>query len=173
MKVFIIDDVCTKTPYLIRLTFFELWGFSLKLHIILRSDADRDHHDHPWTFWTWMLCGGYWELREATEKETVRYYGQPTKTKSVSPDLEHDKWIIREWIRPGRMRLCRAPYAHRLELRDVNADNATFNKNDGVYEPEINTAVTLVFMFPQSRDWGFHTKDGWTHWKKYLGSKKC
>ncbi len=87
MKVRVIRDDCGN-PYLVRLTFFDLLGYSLKLHIILRSDRDRELHDHPWTFVTWMLHGGYWEHTEAG----------------------------REWITPGTLRVCASPHPHRLEV---------------------------------------------------------
>lgn len=35
---------------------------TLRLHHILRSDAGRDLHDHPWDFWSLLLTGGYYEV---------------------------------------------------------------------------------------------------------------
>jgi hypothetical protein len=35
--------------------------FTLRLHHILRSDDDRAHHDHPMSFISWILRGGYIE----------------------------------------------------------------------------------------------------------------
>lgn len=37
------------------------WG-TLRLHHILRSDDDRQLHDHPWAFWSLLLTGGYREF---------------------------------------------------------------------------------------------------------------
>lgn len=31
------------------------------VHEILRGDSDPDLHDHPWTFFSLILAGGYWE----------------------------------------------------------------------------------------------------------------
>jgi hypothetical protein len=31
------------------------------------------------------------------------------------------------------------------------------------------TALTLVFAGPRRREWGFHTPEGWVHWKEYNG----
>lgn len=36
------------------------WG-NLYLHQFLRGDEDRCFHDHPWSFVTLILCGGYSE----------------------------------------------------------------------------------------------------------------
>src|SRR5260221_12600638 len=95
MKVRVIRDDCGN-PYLVRLTLIELLGYSLKLHIILRSDRDRELHDHPWTFVTWMLAGGYWEY---------------TPTLPFISDT-----LRRTWIKPGAIHVCRAPHPHRLQL---------------------------------------------------------
>jgi hypothetical protein len=51
-------------PFLIRLRLFALFGWHLNLHIFLRSDADPELHDHPWSFWSLVLAGGYYEHTE-------------------------------------------------------------------------------------------------------------
>ena len=45
---------------------FRRWGvetkyFSVLLHNIRRSDEDKDPHDHPWPFFSFILWGGYHE----------------------------------------------------------------------------------------------------------------
>ncbi len=37
--------------------------FNLRLHNILKSDEGRDLHDHPFSFWSFILRGGYIEHR--------------------------------------------------------------------------------------------------------------
>lgn len=37
------------------------FGIAMRVHIIHRSDQDREFHDHPWNFLTIILRGGYWE----------------------------------------------------------------------------------------------------------------
>ena len=32
-------------------------------------------------------------------------------------------------------------------------------------------AVTLCLMGPKVRDWGYHTPEGWRHWKAYYAGK--
>ena len=51
-------------PYLLR------WHLSRKrdsgswyLHRLIRPDADKAFHDHPWDFTTWVLSGGYCEIQ--------------------------------------------------------------------------------------------------------------
>lgn len=47
--------------YMHRWIFLTPWG-SLRLHHILRSDADRHLHDHPFDFTSFLLSGGYIEV---------------------------------------------------------------------------------------------------------------
>lgn len=48
-------------PYLDRLRIVQTPWFGVYLHHIHRADRDRDPHDHPWSFWSMPLCGGYQE----------------------------------------------------------------------------------------------------------------
>jgi hypothetical protein len=62
-KKLIINDPCGLGPYLTR---YYLLGarkskWALMLHHFHRSDMDRDLHDHPWPFWSFILTGGYVE----------------------------------------------------------------------------------------------------------------
>lgn len=41
-----------------------LGGWGVRLHHIVRGDADRELHDHPFTFLSVVLWGGYLEYRE-------------------------------------------------------------------------------------------------------------
>ena len=79
---------CDGDPYLIRWRLIWTRRFSLYLHHILRSDEDRSHHDHPWSFTTLILAGGY---REHTPR-SVTFHG------------------------PGELLHRPAPWLHRLEL---------------------------------------------------------
>jgi len=38
--------------------------FGVRLHEIIRSDMDRELHDHPFDFVSIILSGGYYEVRE-------------------------------------------------------------------------------------------------------------
>jgi hypothetical protein len=61
---------------------------SARVHRILRSDHDRDLHDHPWHYATVILRGGYWEVTDAGER----------------------------WYGPGSVLVRRATHLHRLVL---------------------------------------------------------
>lgn len=55
------DIVLDDELYLSRLNLIKTPWFSVKLHWIHRPDPDRDLHDHPWPFVSFVLRGWYWE----------------------------------------------------------------------------------------------------------------
>lgn len=63
--------------YLKRYTLVRTPFFKIYLHHILRSDTDRNLHDHPWNFVTLILSGGYVEefKRDKNSKQKTLYHG--------------------------------------------------------------------------------------------------
>lgn len=55
--------------YLVRLYLINTPWFGLKLHWFEAPDPDQDCHDHPWWFVSWVLRGGYTELRQLIDPE--------------------------------------------------------------------------------------------------------
>lgn len=55
----LLDDA----PYLVRYRLLKTPWFGVYVHHILRSDNDRELHDHPWNFWSLVLWGSYVEYR--------------------------------------------------------------------------------------------------------------
>ena len=54
---------------------WRLWRgrfFSIYLHWVLRADAGRCPHDHPWPFWSFVLWGWYVEEVFASDSGGVR-----------------------------------------------------------------------------------------------------
>lgn len=70
------------------------FGIAIRVHEILRSDEDRDPHDHPWPYLTIILRGGYWESRYSPD-------GHQTECK---------------WHGPGSVLYRPAGSWHRLDL---------------------------------------------------------
>lgn len=56
------DIPCGNRLYLRRLRLIQTPWFGIFLHETWHRDQDRDPHDHPWTFWTFVLKGGYEEI---------------------------------------------------------------------------------------------------------------
>ncbi len=62
------DIILDDELYLTRLNIFQTPWFSVKLHWIHRPDPDRDLHDHPWPFVSFVLRGRYEEYESKDPK---------------------------------------------------------------------------------------------------------
>ena len=144
-----------RVPYLVRYTIFSCQWFGIFIHKILRSDDDRDLHDHPWNFWTLILKGGYAE-----------------ETPLVNPPTWRDhlpKMILKSrWCGPGTLIRHSAEDCHRLELRSNSPYNGDKCSDSSCRVCGFKPVWTLFIHGPRRRDWGFHTRDGWVQWEKYL-----
>lgn len=60
-------------------------GCGVRVHHILRSDADRVLHDHPWPFVTIILRGGYLEARPVLKKCPSWIVLEPTASRWHGP----------------------------------------------------------------------------------------
>jgi len=97
----LINDRQDKEPYLERYYIFIKergnFPFNIFLHKFLKSDPD-DLHDHPWSYTTIILRGGYWEHTKNDKDE-----------------------IIKKWWGPGTIRRSPATQLHRIELDPTTA----------------------------------------------------
>jgi hypothetical protein len=71
------------------------------VHHILRSDEDRELHDHPWPFVSVILRGGYLEERPIFDEPPQWVTPEPTAS---------------TWHGPGSVLIRRASSRHRLVL---------------------------------------------------------
>ena len=93
------DIVIGGELYLTRLTLLKMPWFSIKLHWIHKADPDRDLHDHPWSFRSFVLRGWYEELScedpvimKITKKRRINWFNSKTpysahRITKVSPNL--------------------------------------------------------------------------------------
>jgi len=97
----IILDRNSAEPYLERYYVFlrdrQRFPFNVFIHKFLKSDPD-DVHDHPWSYFTLILRGGYYEWIPEFD----------SSGKKVGE--------TRYWRRPGHFRRCSADSFHRIEL---------------------------------------------------------
>lgn len=97
----IVMDRVNNEPYLERYYLFlkdrTTFPFNIFLHRFLKSDPD-DVHDHPWSYATLILRGGYWE-----------WIPQFTDTGEKITE-------IATWRAPGHFRISNAKSYHRIEL---------------------------------------------------------
>lgn len=88
--------------YMKRWRLLHLKTCGMRIHNIVRDDADRELHDHPFTFLTFILWGGYFEETLDTSKVGIDERGYPFTKK--------------KWYGPGSILLKRAEDLHRLDM---------------------------------------------------------
>lgn len=97
----IVMDRQHNEPYLERYYLFlkdrKKFPFNIFLHKFLKGDPD-DVHDHPWSYATFILKGGYYEW-------VAQFNSKGEKIGEV-----------RHWRGPGHFRVCNANSFHRIEL---------------------------------------------------------
>jgi hypothetical protein len=78
--------------------------------------------------------------------------------------LSHGYWENtargRFWRKPGTVRFAGPNHEHWVEL-DKDADGKTIS------------AITLFFVGPRTREWGFRLPQGWTPWREAFKLWKC
>lgn len=73
-KFFLVKEIKSKEGVLhfLRYRVIECSLFSIYIHYIAKSDEDKNPHSHPWSFWSLILFGGYYETlinRHTKEKQ--------------------------------------------------------------------------------------------------------
>ena len=132
-----------------------LWWcpWSFRIHHIMRPDADRALHDHPWNARTIILRGRYTEQRPASEK-----WKKAVMSGLVpNPAPKFVDWIMRdacEWIR-----------------RD-EGDTATLSHGEyhRIDEVSRDGVITLFITSKWRGDWGFLVNGVKVPWRTYTGT---
>lgn len=95
MSKFVITDN-NGDPYLIRWRIIQTPFFAIYLHKILTGDSDLYVHDHPWTFVSIILRGGYIETRR--DNKTRRLYKRHIRHINVMrrDDAHYIEWLDRK-----------------------------------------------------------------------------
>jgi hypothetical protein len=86
-------------PLIIRWVLFRVPWFGIFLHKFCRSDHDRALHDHPWTFVSFIIRGGYHEVFERS-----------------SPACEYGTFEETAWRGIGSILYRPAEWKHRVVL---------------------------------------------------------
>lgn len=132
-------------PYLIRYTLFTCGLFSIKLHKALISD-DETLHDHPWSYISFILAGGYYE-----ETFVKKFPLDPNA--DIYFEEKSARYIQQSWKGPGSILFRRANVAHRLII------------------PKGEYSISLIITFRKKREWGFHTDEGWVPAQKHINQR--
>lgn len=125
----------TPSGYITRLHIFKTPWFAVCLHYLNEPDPEPYLHDHPVTFLSLILRGGYTEVREHRRMNTDRLWKRAV-----------------------------------IKRRRFNWIRASEHDRHSIIAVKPHT-VTLALMGPKTREWGFHTHDGWVHWKAYNDRK--
>lgn len=146
------DD--TGDVYLRRLYLIDCPLFGVMLHNIRRPDQDRALHDHPFSFVSLILRGGYVEELELPDR--IRQLSRHDEIISATPD--ENPWALtdgqaifhrRRRHRAGSVLVRPAETLHRITT--VAPD-----------------CWTLVVHGRRRRTWGFVEAGGeWTDWRTY------
>ena len=133
--------------------FFSRW-FTARVHVIKRGDADRHLHDHPWSYTTFILKGGYTEVTHFEKlNEAMKHSwreGEKNAVHRIQYNTEMDKWECRVYYGSGSIIHRKAGSPHRLEVA------------------EGESATTLFVMGNYQNKWGFYTPEGKIYWRDYL-----
>jgi hypothetical protein len=77
-------------PYLVRWLLCEFKGYKIYIHKFLRSDMDRELHNHPWSFGlSLILKGGYIEERLVLGTPVTSHVYLPGDWNWISPECFH------------------------------------------------------------------------------------
>lgn len=120
-----------QSEYILRLHVIKTPWCAICLHWINKPDEEPWLHDHPVTFLSLILRGGYAEHRGG-------YYNTPT-------------FKVHRWFN----------FVHASE---GDAHRICFVRKN---------TLTLCFMGPKTRNWGFHMPFGWVGWQEYYARLKA
>lgn len=129
--------------------YLDRWGFGHKrigavfLHRMEAPDPGLDLHDHPWTFISLVLSGGYSEERALTR---------------VAPALAR---ACERWPAANRRRGL-VEYRRRWSIRRMRLDEC-----HRVTSLLGDRCWTLVLCGPVRRRWGFYLSDGYMDERTY------
>lgn len=86
-------------PYLFRRRLIQTPWFGVYLHDIFEPDGDRDPHNHPWSFLSVVLRGGYterlhripwvdlsWNKAQTWRRGSVHYMGRDTAHRIIKTE---------------------------------------------------------------------------------------
>lgn len=136
------EDGVHRTPYMTRMIIGRF-----RFHLFHRGDADPDHHDHPWGFWTFPL-------RSYVEEVTRLNVGE-------EPRVEFNV------VRAFRFHYRPATYTHRV----LGVSKTPKDLFDDFYKPGKIPTLIWTDKGPR-RKWGFlKNRDGqwcWVPWREYV-----
>jgi hypothetical protein len=126
---------------------------SIKLHRMEAPDPGEDLHDHPWTFWSLVLWGGYTEERTPTRQASAdaRAAAEVDEIRRILSDCPIDPTPRGKVV-----------HRRRLSLRALRLDEC-----HRIVRLHRSPTWTLVVCGPRRRTWGFYPPEGYVPLDQY------
>lgn len=164
----VIRDAPGADPLFIRYKLVSCRYFALYIHKLLRSDADRCLHDHPWDFFSFVLKGSYVE-----ELEVASITQQTAQDYRLNPGPVNVDWLshdvifglvmaerLNTWnVQPHSIARDRVPLFKRIPRKLFSVAYRAMHRFHRVTLTE--PCWTLVLRLNRTRPWGFSTPYGW------------
>lgn len=175
----VLFSLTNPVPYMVR-----YFIGRLRLHIMMRGDAGRAPHDHPWWFVTFPFHSyveevAYEEVHPVTGRIDIktrlnvvrrfRFHFRPAHYahRILGPLVIQSRKIGKtvHGIPDNEMALARVQYRPGMTLDEVDA-----MLDYWVVPPKKRKIVTIVFRGGVRHSWGFYPVDGpgWVHHKEYF-----
>lgn len=160
-----IESLYLRRYYIVKSKYFNIF-----LHNIQRSDDDPDPHDHPWSFLSLILKGGYTD--EAYAWTPAEGYPLPPNGMGYRAEMRAGPFSLEREGRPH----FRPVFYYRAGnlagpfLEKVKPGRLVFRRAEHIHRVLITNgpAWTLVFGGPERRPWGFVSPNKWIYWREYL-----
>lgn len=140
-------------PYLIRWMLKLPFGYTLRLHHWLSSDDKRAMHNHPWNFWTFVLCGSYEDWTEGELCAACNGVG-----KRYTRPVEYVDFVV-----------CQACEGRGFAIKRELMQQGSFSFRPADHKHTVNVLPggcwTILLMGPKKQPWGFF-------WKRLNGKYK-
>lgn len=176
------DVAPERDAYLTRWTLFGCSLFTIKVHKIMMSD-EACLHDHPWSFLSVILSGGYWEEQFANPNSVPLYRHLAAKHAGYEVFGPIDRSIRKRWYGPGSILWRPLGVAHRLELtarnvwvpvtRAVERVGGSINVTEDMAMRQVVPCWTLVVTLRRRTEWGFFTPRRWVPHGTYTAMNIC
>lgn len=128
-------------------------GCGARIQQILSSDREKVPHDHPWPYISFILKGGYTEVRHHDTLIAAHRYAIKHRAEHGMPEVHFNgaigRWESYSYYGAGSVLFRKAKTMHRLVI--AKGESAT----------------TLFIMGRYRQKWGYLTAAGKVYWRDY------
>lgn len=135
-----------------------------RLHHICTPDLDREMHNHPWSFTSIILRGGYVERRPIHDAPRFIDKYEPIECDPFDW-LEVDERTLHLRINPPVLEV-REEESYDVKRGVGSVAFRSHNDRHRIVSVEPDT-WTLVILGPKRQSWGFFTEGGFVPWREF------